>query len=235
MLKKILLILLLVSTQTIADKNAVIKNLAPFFGEIQPQNIVKTPFKGIYEVIIESPIESILVSEDGRYIIQGDAIDLTTRAKMPTSNRVNALKKALIDSVDEKDKITFKADKEKHVVHVFTDVDCPFCARLHAQMPKMNELGITVKYLASPLASLHPQAQTQMEKIWCANDKAKAMDEYKRQKTIPNSKACDNPVTQQLAIAKQLGVNGTPAIFLADGSHIPGYLPAESLLKRIEK
>jgi thiol:disulfide interchange protein DsbC len=30
----------------------------------------------------------------------------------------------------------------------------------------MNELGITVKYLASPLASLHPAAQGKMEKIW---------------------------------------------------------------------
>jgi protein-disulfide isomerase len=36
--------------------------------------------------------------------------------------------------------------------NTFTDVDCPFCKRLHAQVPKMNELGITVKYLASPIA-----------------------------------------------------------------------------------
>jgi hypothetical protein len=34
------------------------------------------------------------------------------------------------------------------------NVVCPFCKRLHAQVPKMNELGITVKYLASPIASV---------------------------------------------------------------------------------
>ena len=235
MLKKILLALSLISTQAIANKNDVIKNLSPFFGKIKAADIVETPFNGVYEVVIKSPIGSVLVSENGRYIIQGDVVDLTTRTQMPTSDRVNTLKKALIDSVNEKDKIVFKAEKEKHIVHVFTDVDCPFCAKLHAQMPKMNELGITVKYLASPLAGLHPQAQAQMEKIWCADDRVKAMDEYKRQRIVPDSKVCDNPVAGQLAIAQQLGVNGTPAIFLSDGAHIPGYLPAESLLKRIER
>lgn len=101
-------------------------------------------------------------------------------------------------------------------------------------MPKMNKLGISVKYIASPLAQLHPEAQSKMEKIWCAADKVKAMNAYKKHKTVPRSKPCDNPVAKQLAIAQKLGVNGTPAIFLPDGTHIPGYLPADKLLKRLE-
>lgn len=236
MLKKILLVLLLINAhQTMADKNDVIRNLAPFFGEIKSQNIVKTMFNEVYEVVIESPIESILVSTDGRYVIQGDVIDLTTQTKMPVSDRVNVLKKALLDSINEKDKITFKADNEKYVVHVFTDVDCSFCAKFHAQMPTMNALGITVKYLASPLTTLHPQAQSKMEKIWCASNNVKAMDEYKRQRVIPDSKVCKNPVAEQLAIARQLGVNGTPSVFLSDGTHLSGFLSANKLLSILQQ
>lgn len=235
MFKKILLSLAIVSTQLLASNDAIIKNLAPFFGKINAKDISKTNFNGVHEVLLRSPIRAILVSSDGRYIIQGDVIDLTTRTPMATSNQVKQLKKALIGEIKEQDKIIFTANHEKYAVHVFTDVDCPFCRKLHAEMQKMNKLGITVKYLASPLVSLHPSAQGKMEKIWCAKDRVKAMDAYKKNKTVPHSKVCKNPVAAQLAIAEQLGVNGTPAIFLPDGTHIPGYISAQALLKRLER
>ncbi|SMN10853.1 Thiol:disulfide interchange protein DsbC [uncultured Candidatus Thioglobus sp.] len=228
MFKKILFILIFVSTQSIANDD-IINNLSLFFGT---KNIEKTQLKGIYEVILENPIKSVFVSEDGRYLIRGDIIDLTTQQKIPS--KVKQLKKSLLNNIDDKDKIIFKANNEKYVVHVFTDVDCPFCRKLHAEVPEMNELGITIKYLASPLASLHPTAQGKMEKIWCAEDPILAMDNYKKYKTIPDSKPCKNPVAEQIRIAAELGVNGTPAVFLADGTHIPGYLPADSLLKKLE-
>jgi thiol:disulfide interchange protein DsbC len=235
MFRKILLSLIIISTQSIASSDAIIKNLSPFFGNIDKQDIVKTPFNNVYEVILHDPIESLFVSSDGRYLIRGDIIDINAQTKIPVSDKVNQLKKALIDGIDEQDKIIFKADNEKYIIHVFTDVDCPFCRKLHAQMPTMNELGISVKYLASPLASLHPTAQGKMEKIWCAEDPMVAMDTYKKYGIIPDSKPCKNPVGDQLKIAGQLVVNGTPAIFLADGTHIPGYRPAETLLKLLER
>ena len=55
----------------------------------------------------------------------------------------------LLDNIDENSKIVFKSVNEEYIVHVFTDVDCPYCAKLHNNMAEMNALGITVKYLAS--------------------------------------------------------------------------------------
>ena len=100
-------------------------------------------------------------------------------------------------------------------------------------MQGMNSLGITVKYLASPIEQLHPNAQSAMEKIWCAEDKAIAMHNYKTNRDLPNSPDCINPVEDQLAISKQLGVNGTPSIFLENGSNIPGYQEPNQLLNSI--
>ncbi|SMM99801.1 Thiol:disulfide interchange protein DsbC [uncultured Candidatus Thioglobus sp.] len=227
MFKKILLTLVFISAQSIASDD-IVEKLSVFFGT---KNIEKTQLNGIYEVILENPIKSVFIS-DGRYLIRGDIIDLKTQQKIPS--KAKQLKKALLDNIDEKDKIIFKAENEKYAVHVFTDIDCPFCRKLHAEMPKMNQLGITVKYLASPLASLHPTAQGKMEKIWCAEDPVAAMDNYKKNQVVPDSEPCKNPVAEQLEIAAELSVNGTPAIFLADGTHIPGYLSADSLLKRLE-
>lgn len=232
MFKKILFALIIISAQAIADKNDIVKNLSLM---LDTTNIEKTNFKGVYEVVTENPIRSFFVSEDGRYLIQGNIIDLFTQQKMPISGKTKQLKKAILDSINDQNKIIFKSKNEQYVVHVFTDVDCPFCRKLHAEMPKINELGITVKYLASPLASLHPTAQAIMEKIWCTKDRVAAMNAYKKYRTIPDSKPCKNPVATQLKIATQLDVNGTPAIFLSDGTHLPGYLPADKLLQVVKR
>ena len=235
MFKKILFSVIILSTQSIASNSDIIKNLLPVFGAINEKNIVETPFNGVYEIIFNNPIGSQLVSADGKYLIKGKIIDLKTFAPLKTSARVNALKRNLINAIDDKDKIIFKAKDEKYIIHIFTDVDCPFCKKLHRQMSKMNALGITVKYLASPLASLHPTAQGKMEKIWCAKNKVKAMNDYKTKNIVPDVEKCDNPVARQLLLSQQLGVNGTPAIFLSDGTHIPGYMPADKLLQTIKR
>ena len=147
-----------------------------------------------------------------------------------STNPINSIRKKILNSISEEDKIVFKAENEQYIVHVFTDVDCPYCAKLHANMQGMNSLGITVKYLASPLEQLHPNAQSAMEKIWCAEDKAIAMHNYKTNRYLPDSPDCINPVKKQLAISKQLGVNGTPSIFFENGLNVPGFLEPDELL-----
>jgi thiol:disulfide interchange protein DsbC len=234
MIKILFLITTLLSSNAFADKDDVIQRLEKFFGKIDKQSINKSPIKGIYEVITYNPIDSVLVSEDGKYLIQGDVIDLINRSLIKKSNKIKSLKLTLINSINDKDKIIYRAKNEKYVVNVFTDVDCPFCKRLHLEMDKMNNFGITVKYLASPLASLHPTAQGKMQKIWCADDRAQAMDDYKLHDITPDVDDCKNPVAEQLEISKKIGVNGTPAIFLSDGTAIPGYVPADKLLARIK-
>tara|TARA_B100001079_G_C16395655_1_gene508933 strand:- start:1418 stop:2137 length:720 start_codon:yes stop_codon:yes gene_type:complete len=234
MLKLLFITTTLLSNIALANTNTIVNNLAPFFGKIDKQDIVGTQFDGVVEVIIRNPIDSLLVSADGRYIIQGDVIDLTKRQLMPVSNKVKSIKKDLIKSINEDNKIIYPAANEKHVIHVFTDVDCPFCRKLHNNIDVMNDLGITIKLLAAPIASLHPNAQGKMEKIWCADNRNEAMDEYNEDKTIPDSKDCNNPVANQLAISKRLSVSGTPAIFLEDGSHLAGYLSPTALLKTIK-
>ena len=74
-----------------------------------------------------------------------------------------------------------------------------------------------------------------MEKIWCAENKKLAIHKYKTEHILPATEDCENPVAQQLAISKQLGVNGTPSIFLEDGTNIPGYKDPGELLQNIKQ
>lgn len=233
MIKSLFLVIALLSNSAFATKDEVIQNLSRFFNGIDKKDITDSPFKGVYEVITYNPIDSMLISEDGQYLIQGDVVNIKTRSLIQKSSKVKNLKLALINTIKDSDKIIYKAQNEKYQVHVFTDVDCPYCRKLHNSIGRMNDLGISVKYLASPLASLHPKAQAKMQKIWCADDRNQAMDDYNDSGTIVDVSNCDNPVANQLEISKQLGVTGTPAIFLSDGTHLPGFLPADKLLSKI--
>lgn len=236
MFKLLFVIPILSSNIAFSNKTDIVNGLKRFFGEVKHKNIIETPFNGVYEVILQNPIDSLLVSSDGKYLIKGDILNLKTLAPLRPSTRINALKQSLINAVADQDKIIYLANNEKYIVHVFTDVDCPFCKKFHTQIPKMNALGITIKYLASPLVSLRrPTTQGKMGKIWCAKDKVKAMNDYKTENIITVANNCDELVVQQLLLSQKLGVRGTPAIFLSNGTHLPGYLPATKLLKIIKE
>ena len=233
-MKKFLAItLILLTNYALADVSVVVNKLKPFFPEIKAENISPSQLDGYYEVILTDPfIDVMYISTDGKYVIQGAVTDLELMTNIST-NRINSIKLNILESISDSDKIVFKAKEEKYVINVFTDVDCPYCAKLHANMRQMNDLGITVKYLASPLEQLHPNAQSAMEKIWCAEDRELAMHNYKSKRYLPDSPDCINPVSDQLAISKQLGVNGTPSIFFENGTNLPGYLPPNDILNRI--
>ena len=221
------------TNSVIANVDTVFNQLKPFFPTITPENIKNSELDGFYEVVLTNPeIDVLYISLDGRYVIQGAITDIELMTNLSTK-RINAERINILNSIDESNKIVFKAENEQYIVHVFTDVDCPYCAKLHSNMQGMNALGITVKYLAAPIEQLHPNAQSAMEKIWCAEDTAIAMHNYKTNRYLPNSSDCINPVEEQLAISKQLGVNGTPSIFLENGSNVPGYQEPNELLNSI--
>jgi thiol:disulfide interchange protein DsbC len=225
--------LILLNNFALADVNIVVSKLKPFFPEIKAENISASELDGYYEVVLTNPwVDVMYISTNGKYVIQGAVTDLELMTNIST-NRINSIKLGIIENISDDDKIIFKAKDEKYVINVFTDVDCPYCAKLHTNMNEMNKLGITVKYIASPLEQLHPNAQSAMEKIWCAEDKALAIHDYKTKRYLPDSPDCINPVAEQLAISKQLGVNGTPSIFFENGTNLPGYLPPNDLLNRI--
>ena len=66
--------------------------------------------------------------------------------------------------------------------------------------------------------------------IWCAPDKVKAWDAFFASGALPdNNGDCDNPVATTQALGKKLKVNATPTLIFADGTIVPGALPAAQL------
>jgi thiol:disulfide interchange protein DsbC len=72
--------------------------------------------------------------------------------------------------------------------------------------------------------------------IWCSPDRSKAWDEWMLNgKAAPAAAAsCEAPNDKVLALGQKLKIQGTPAIFFADGSRIPGAVDQATLEKKLE-
>ena len=127
-----------------------------------------------------------------------------------------------------------KGVKTKHVVTVFTDIDCGYCRKLHAEMPDYNKQGIEIRYLFYPRAGVGSESYKKAVKVWCSDDKHKAMDVSKAGNRVEARIDCENPVDEHMTLGGLVGVSGTPALVLEDGKVVPGYVPADRLSKVLD-
>ncbi len=193
--------------------------------------ITPSPVDGVSEVIMGANL--YYATNDGKYLMQGSLIDLKTRVDL-SSERLNGVRLGILNKVDQKGMIIFPASEERHVITVFTDIDCGYCRKLHQEVGEFNKRGITVRYLAFPRTGVNSPSFNKAENVWCSKDRQDALTRAKAGEELPAVK-CDNPVGAQLELGQQLGVNGTPALFLEDGELLPGYVPAEKLAAELDR
>lgn len=212
------------------DYPAVRKALSTVLPGGEPDRIVATPVPGLFEVTYGSQL--LYISEDGRYLIQGHILDVAARKDL-TEARQGELRKAAIDKIGEDKMVVFAADKPKHTVTVFTDIDCGYCRKLHSEIKETNALGISVRYLFFPRSGPDTESYYKAESVWCAEDRNQALTDAKNGKD-PARKSCDNPIDEHMKLVRDFGLQGTPAIVLEDGRIIPGYMPAKKLQAALE-
>jgi len=193
---------------------------------VQAESVRETPMKGLYEVTMGAQV--FYMSADGKYLIQGNLVDVETRTNLTDETR-NKARKAAVDAVGEDQMVIFAPDAEaKHIITVFTDIDCGYCRKLHSEMAGYNENGIEVRYMFFPRSGLASPSYDKAVSVWCADDRKQALTDAKSGKEI-ESKTCDNPVAEEMRLGESMGVTGTPAIVLEDGELVPGYIPPARL------
>ena len=213
------------------DPDQVIRNsIKAIDPALKIEAIAESPLTGIFEVHL--PGGRVLYSSaDGQYMLQGylyrfkdgQAVNLTEQFKS------KAIAKE-IDKIPLSDMVVFAPKEPKTHITVFTDTDCGYCQKLHREVPELNRLGVEVRYVAFPRQGVGSHGYNGLVSVWCAKDRQAAMNKAKSREELPPG-TCENPVAKQYQIGQLIGVNGTPAIVLANGELIPGYQPAADLAK----
>ncbi len=224
-MRKILSFLLLLAMGLKAAEPEQLKQALAKQLEARIDAVREAEIPGIYEVLIGPRL--YYVSKDGRYLIDGHLIDLKTRRDLTEAKLAQARLSAL-NQLSEEQMIVFAPQKPKATVSVFTDIDCGYCRRFHAQIDAYLNRGIKVRYLFYPRAGKDSSSYQKAVAVWCAEDRKAALTLAKQGKEIKMS-TCDNPVDRHMALAEELGVQGTPMIVTERGEVLPGYVPPEQL------
>ena len=203
--------------------------LAKSMPNVKVSRITETPIEGMYEVIVGTQV--VYMSVDARYMIEGDLFDLNTKRNMSEEAK-SVIRLAAIEKLGADKMLVYKPEKVKNTVTVVTDIDCPYCRRLHSEIPDYIKNDIQVRYIFMPLKGSADMKKT--VSVWCADDQQRALDTAKSGGKV-EEKTCDNPIKEHLALARELGVRGTPAILLKDGRLLPGYVPIDKLVVEIRK
>ncbi|GHC24765.1 Thiol:disulfide interchange protein DsbC [Aidingimonas halophila] len=200
-------------------------------GEPMPVESVRdTPLPDIYHVRLENG-ETFYSDSEGKHFLVGDLYRNGEDGLVNLSEQGrNEERAARIATVPESERVIFRGVHDtKARVTVFTDATCPYCRKFHEEVPRLNEMGIAVHYLAFPRGGLSSEGGRELRQIWCADNRTEAMNAAKRDEALPDTEDCDNPVEDQYHLGMDIGVEGTPAIVLPDGRLVPGYVPAERL------
>lgn len=221
-----------VSAEDDAGLEAVRAKVAGMFDMIDPGDINASPVDGWYTVQKGSIVA--YVSADGRFLLQGDLIDLDRGVNLTELSR-NDSRRELVASLSDEEAILFSPADPKYSVTVFTDIDCTYCRKLHSEIEQYMSQGIAVRYVLYPRNGRRSRAWTTSENVWCANDRSSALTAAKLDREFATS-ACDaSMIARHYKLGQDIGLTGTPAIVTEDGTLIGGYVPAATLSTRLQQ
>lgn len=215
-----------VFAQDVVGEAAMLSKLKQKYQNTTFKSVAATPLPGVYEVVMGKNVA--YVEETGRYFIFGHLFDMQTQTDLTegkltaaaSANRIEFSKLPFVDAV-----VTVKGDGRRKLA-IFSDPDCPYCKQLENNLTALN--NVTIYTFLFPLESLHPQAKVKAIGVWCAANRAKALSDLMLRNLVSNGN-CENPIERNIALAQQMGINGTPTVILSDGSLLAGALTAAKL------
>tara|TARA_B100000925_G_C21983006_1_gene463170 strand:+ start:771 stop:1478 length:708 start_codon:yes stop_codon:yes gene_type:complete len=180
-----------------------------------------------HEIIINNQI--YYATNDGKYLIIGNVIDLETKESI-TENTKMKQRLSVIESINKENLIIYKPDKTEYVLTVFTDTSCPYCQKLHDEIPKLLENNIEVRYVLFSRNGDQVEAYKQLVFAYCSDNKLESIERLFSGDILDDEDSCVNPLNKNYEYASLLSVEGTPTIFLEDGRIIPGYQNSANII-----
>lgn len=169
-----------------------------------------------------------------KYLVSGNVIRLDDKENL-TQQRSAQMNKIDFSKIPLDDALLLGLPTAKNKVVVFTDPECPYCKKLHAELKEVVRIDPNIAFLIKlfPL-KMHPNAYGISKSIVC-NNSMEFLELSFAGKPVPPASCETTVVDQTLALGPELGVRSTPTLIMPDGLVVPGYKKAEALLTLINE
>ena len=211
-----------------ANETKIRQFLQSKFPTMKVESVIRAPFAGLYEVVLDGEI--VYTDEKGEYFFSGNVYDLRTQPPRNLTEEAN--NRLIVRVLAGAQELAIKRVKGNgsRTLYTFEDPNCGYCKQLSQELTKVDD--VTIYTFLTPILS--QDSVDKSRAVWCASDRAKAWDDLMLRAALPESGAtCATPIERSLQLMKRFGVRGTPAIFLANGRHIGGFVPAEQIEKAL--
>ena len=193
---------------------------------VKIDSVKETPYAGLYEVRAAGDI--LYTDKKGEYLFIGHVYNAKTSQDL-TKERIDEINKIKFSDLPLELALKQVKGDGKRVIAVFEDPNCGYCKRLRQATLKDVDNVTIYTFLYNILSE---DSFVKSKNIWCAQDRVKALDDWmvagKAAPAAPASCAT-TPNDKVLALGQKLRIQGTPAIFFADGSRIPGAVDTKTL------
>ena len=215
-----------VGAETPKVEDTIKKLIEPRLGEgAKVDSVRETPYSGLYEIRVGSDI--LYTDKTATYLFSGHIYNVKTSVDL-TRERIDELNKIKFSDLPLDKALKQVKGDGKRVIAVFEDPNCGYCKRFRRDTLKNIDNVTVYTFMYNILAD---DSAVKSKNIWCAPDRVKAWDDWMVSgKAAPVAPAsCETPNDEVLELGHKLRISGTPSIFFADGSRIPGAIDAKTL------
>jgi thiol:disulfide interchange protein DsbC len=210
-----------------AQEAAVKKLIEPRLGErAKVLSVTKTPYAGLFEVRTDNN-DILYTDSKAQYLFVGRVLNTTTFEDY-TKARVDDITRVKFSDLPLESALKMVKGDGKRVIAVFEDPNCGYCKRFRHTLNEMDNVTVyTFMYNI-----LSEDSAVKSRNIWCSTDRTKAWDDWMMNNKVPAEAPANcltDPNEKIFALGQKLKISGTPTVFFADGSRIPGAVDQKGL------
>lgn len=206
------------------------------------KSVKPAPAQGLFEVLVEREGKPgiLFVDYAKKHVMQGVMVKLSDFQPVAAHQQelAAAQKPPVVDvaKIPAGNAITMGNPKGSKKLYVFTDPDCPYCRKFHAELKKLATIApdVAIQVMLFPLP-MHPAAFDKSRAVLEKNS-LELLDQAFEGKELPKpvKESSKTAIDEIIKFGSANGINGTPTLVLPDGSLLVGGRDAETLKKMLE-
>jgi thiol:disulfide interchange protein DsbC len=204
--------------------------------DVKVLDIKMSPVRGLWEVAVDNKGSRgvMYVGFSKKYIMPGPIYEVDTASNKTRESLVGPKEPAdrYVDpaKIPVRDALLLGEETARYKVIVFTDPDCPFCGKLHAELKKVvSENKDIAFYLELMPLKFHPDSYWKSQSILCAKSIQRLEQNFEK-RPIPKPDCETKVVDETLKLARELGITGTPTLIMPDGRVVVGGRDADKIM-----